>query len=252
MRKPIFAGNWKMNKTIKEACELAAGLKDTLFNVKEAEIIICPTFTVLNSVKDVIDGSNIKLGAQNTYWEEKGAFTGEISPVMLKDAGCKYVIIGHSERRQYFSETDQTVNRRMNAAFAHGLIPIVCVGETLSEREDDKTFDVVSRQISEGIKGLTDEQASILIIAYEPVWAIGTGKTATPEQAEEVHAAIRAQIADIYSPSIAENMRILYGGSMNPDNVSGLIKQPDIDGGLVGGASLKVDVFTQLCRCLEK
>jgi len=247
MRIPLMAGNWKMNKTVSEAVAMAKALKPLVGDVKDVEILICPVFTSLYAVNQEIKNSNIKLGAQNLFWEAKGAFTGEISPNMIKDAGCSYVIIGHSERRQYFGETDETVNKRTKAAFASALIPIVCVGETLQERENNVTFKVVEKQIRDGLAGLTNEQASTLVIAYEPVWAIGTGKTATPQQAQEVHAFIRKLYAEIYKDA-ADKVRILYGGSVNPKNVSDLMKQPDIDGGLVGGASLEADSFCQLVK----
>jgi triosephosphate isomerase len=247
-RTPLMAGNWKMHKSVSEALEFVNGLKKNVADVKDREILVCPTFTALYPVSQAIKGSNIQLGAQNLHWEKKGAFTGEIAPGMLVDAGCKYVIIGHSERRQYFGETDVTVNKRTKAAFEAGLTPIVCVGETLAEREANKTFTVIEKQVAEGIAGLTAEQAKVLVIAYEPVWAIGTGKTATPAQAEEVHVFIRKQYAKMYGESAAQEMRILYGGSVKPDNVAELMKQPNIDGGLVGGASLEVDSFTKLVK----
>ena len=247
MRVPLMAGNWKMNKTAGEAVAMAKALKPLVSGVKDVEILICPVFTSLYALNQEIKDSNIKLGAQNLFWEAKGAFTGEISPHMIKDAGCSYVIIGHSERRQYFGETDETVNKRTKAAFAGGLIPVVCVGETLQERENNVTFQVIEKQIRDGLSGLTGDQASALVIAYEPVWAIGTGKTATPEQAQEVHAFIRKLYAEIYKDA-ADKVRILYGGSVNPKNVSDLMKQPDIDGGLVGGASLEADSFSQLVK----
>jgi triosephosphate isomerase len=247
MRKPLMAGNWKMNKTAGEAVSMLKALKNAVADVKDVEILLCPVFTSLYAANEEIKGSNIKLGAQNLFWEPKGAFTGEISPSMVKDTGCSYVIIGHSERRQYFGETDETVNKKTKAAFSAGLIPVVCVGETLKEREDDVTFKVIEKQIRDGLAGLSAEQASSLVIAYEPVWAIGTGKTATPEQAQEVHAFIRKLYAEIYKDA-ADKARILYGGSVNPKNVSELMKKDDIDGGLVGGASLEADSFAQLVK----
>lgn len=247
MRKPLMAGNWKMNKTVAEAVDMVKALKTAVADVKDVEILVCPTFTSLYAVNNEIKGSNINLGAQNLFWEAKGAFTGEISPAMVKDCGCSYVIIGHSERRQYFGETDETVNKRAKAAFASGLIPVVCVGETLDEREKNVTFKVIETQIRGGMANLSAEEASTVVIAYEPVWAIGTGKTATPEQAQEVHAFIRKLYKEIYNDA-ADKVRILYGGSVNPKNVSELMKQPDIDGGLVGGASLEADSFAQLVK----
>lgn len=245
-RKPMLAGNWKMYKTTAEAEELVKGLKNNLTAVSDREIVVCPPFSALSVVSQLIKGSNIALGAQNMHWEQKGAFTGEISPLMLADTGCRYVIIGHSERRQYFGETDETVNKKIKSAFANGLIPIVCVGETLAEREKNVTFEVVQRQVKKGISGLSPEQSKTIVIAYEPVWAIGTGKTATPEQAEEVHLYIRELYGELYGNDAAQQIRILYGGSMKPDNVSDLMNQSDIDGGLIGGASLEVDSFTKI------
>jgi len=242
-----MAGNWKMNKTVAEAVSMVNALKTAVSDVKDVEILVCPTYTALYAVNNEIKGTNINLGAQNLFWESKGAFTGEISPSMVKDTGCSYVIIGHSERRQYFGETDETVNKRTKAAFAAGLTPIVCVGETLKEREDNVTFKVVETQIKGGLANLTADEASEIVIAYEPVWAIGTGKTATPEQAQEVHAFIRKLYAELYKDA-SDKVRILYGGSVNPANVSELMKQTDIDGGLVGGASLEAESFTKLVK----
>ncbi|MDR1695335.1 MAG: triose-phosphate isomerase [Endomicrobium sp.] len=247
MRKPLMAGNWKMNKTVSEAVSVASALKTAVSDVKDVEILICPTYTALFAVSNEIKETNINLGAQNLFWEPKGAFTGEISPAMVKDSGCSHVIIGHSERRQYFGETDETVNKRVKAAFAAGLIPIVCVGETLKEREDNVTFKVIETQIKGGLAGLTESESSSAVIAYEPVWAIGTGKTASPEQAQEVHAFIRKLYSETYKDA-ADKVRILYGGSVNPANVSELMKQPDIDGGLVGGASLEAESFAKLVK----
>lgn len=247
-RKPLLAGNWKMYKTIPEALELVNGLKNNLAGVTDREILVCPTFVSLYPVSQAVKDSNIKLGAQNLHWESKGAFTGEIAPGMLVDAGCKYAIVGHSERRQYFGETDDTVNKKTLAAFKAGMTPIVCVGETLEEREKGVTFTVIERQVRNGMAGLNPEQAKTVVIAYEPVWAIGTGKTATPAQAQEVHAFIRKLYAQTYGEDAASSIRILYGGSVKPDNVSELMKQEDIDGGLVGGASLDIESFTKLVR----
>ena len=248
MRKPVIAGNWKMNKTINEGIELVNSLKRELVDIQEADIIVCPVYTALSEVSDLLAVSNISLGAQNVYWEESGAFTGEISPLMLKDAGCSYVIIGHSERRKYFNESDETVNKRIKAAQSAGLVPIFCVGETLEEREADKTIDVVKTQLKGGLEGIENEALLKLIVAYEPVWAIGTGKTATPEQAQEVHKFIRDWLKDCYSPEAAENSRILYGGSVKPSNTSELMKQSDIDGFLVGGASLDSSSFAEIVK----
>jgi len=248
MRKPIIAGNWKMNKTISESIELVNILKRELIDIKEVEIIVCPVYTALSDVSDLLVDSNISLGAQNVYWELSGAFTGEISPLMLKDIGCKYAIIGHSERRKYFNESDQSVNKRIKAAQGSGLIPIFCVGEILEEREANKTIDVVKRQLAGGLEGLDQAALLNLIIAYEPVWAIGTGKTATPEQAQEIHSFIRSWLVDNCSEEIAESLRILYGGSVKETNIKELMQQSDIDGALVGGASLDSSSFVGIVK----
>jgi triosephosphate isomerase len=250
-RLPFIAGNWKMNKTVGEALDLIRELKTALSGVKGVEVAVAPPFTALHAVHKELEGSSIRLAAQNLYWEEKGAFTGEISPLMLKEVGCQYVIIGHSERRQFFGESDETVNRRIKAAFAQGLRVIFCIGETLREREETKTFIVIERQVSGGLKGLGDKDLKSMTIAYEPVWAIGTGKTATPEQAEEVHRFIREKMKKLYSQEISEEIRIQYGGSVTPENIKGLMSQPDIDGALVGGASLKAESFSKIVRFKE-
>lgn len=244
MRRPIMAGNWKLNKTISEAVDLANKLKTALADVTDKEIVVCPTFVCLQAVSDVLSDSEIAVGAQNIYWEDSGAFTGEISCPMIKSAGCTYAIIGHSERRQFFGETDETVNKKLKAAIKHCLIPIVCVGETLEEREKNITFKVIERQIKNGLKDIADNDLQRIVLAYEPVWAIGTGKTATPDQAQEVHAFIRG----LLPKSVAQDVRILYGGSVKPDNTKELMSKPDIDGGLVGGASLKVEDFTKIVK----
>ncbi|MDB4349887.1 triose-phosphate isomerase [Omnitrophica bacterium] len=248
MRRYIIAGNWKMNKTIGEAIELANGLKRKLYDATSLDIILCTPFTSLSEVGEVITDSNIDLGGQDLFWEEKGAYTGEISAQMLKDAGCKYVIIGHSERRKYFNETNETVNKKIRAAQAVGLLPIVCVGERLEERESGKTFDVVRDHVENSLKGLSKDELLKITIAYEPVWAIGTGKTATPEQAEEVHKFIRALMTDLYDKDTAQAVRIQYGGSVTPENIEGLMTKENIDGALVGGASLKVDSFSSIVK----
>jgi triosephosphate isomerase len=250
-RLPFIAGNWKMNKTVQEAVDLVRELKTSLSGAKGVEVAVAPPFTALFAVHQEIEGSPIRLAAQNLYWEEKGAFTGEISPIMLKEVGCHYVIIGHSERRQFFGETDETVNRRIKAALAHGLKVIFCIGETLQEREGEKTFSVIEKQIEGGLKGLGDQEIKNTVIAYEPVWAIGTGKTATPEQAEEVHGFIRRKLGKLYSREVSEEIRIQYGGSVTPENIGGLMDHPNIDGALVGGASLKVDSFSKIVRFKE-
>ena len=241
MRKTIIAGNWKMNKTPSQAAELAAAIAE----IKDAtcEVVICPPFVDLFYAKKAIEGSNVRLGAQNCHWKESGAFTGEISADMLVEVGCEYVIIGHSERRQYFGETDETVNLRTKAALAKDLKVILCVGETKEEREGGITEQVIDRQIKKGLEGLTAEEMAGVVIAYEPVWAIGTGLTATNEQAEEVCAFIRGLIADIFSAAVAEETTIQYGGSMNAANCAALLAMPNIDGGLIGGAALKPQDF---------
>ena len=250
-RLPFIAGNWKMNKTVGEALDLIRELKTAISGVKEVEVAVAPPFTALYAVHKELEGSSIRLAAQNLYWEEKGAFTGEISPLMLKEVGCQYVIIGHSERRQFFGESDETVNRRIKAALTQGLKVIFCIGETLREREEGKTFSVIERHILGGLKGLGDKELKNMAIAYEPVWAIGTGKTATPEQAEEVHRFIREKVEKLYSREVSEEIRIQYGGSVTPDNVKGLMNQPNIDGALVGGASLKAESFSKIVRFRE-
>jgi triosephosphate isomerase len=243
MRKPVIAGNWKLFKTSGEAVDLITRLIPEVNKNMEVDIVVAPVFTALTSVKQVISGSNIMLAGQDCFWEEEGAFTGEVSPKLLIDAGCSHVIIGHSERRQYFGETDETVNKKIKAALASGLTVIFCIGETLAERESEKTFDVLNRQLTGGLSGITKEQMKNIIIAYEPVWAIGTGKTATDEQAQEAHAFIRSLATKLYNQSTGNKIRILYGGSVKPENIKGLMAQPDIDGALVGGASLKADSF---------
>ncbi|MDY5953867.1 MAG: triose-phosphate isomerase [Kiritimatiellia bacterium] len=243
MRTKIVAGNWKMNKTATEAAALVADIRQAVQDGKgTVEVVVCPPFTDLKTAAEALQGSNIGLGAQNMHWKESGAYTGEVSAAMLKDLGVKYVILGHSERRQYFAETDQTVNLKLHAALAAGLIPIVCVGETLEEREAGKMQEVIVRQVKEGLK---DADLSTVVIAYEPVWAIGTGKTATPQQAQEVHALIRQTLRDMVGP-VAETVRIQYGGSMKPANAKELMSQPDIDGGLIGGAALKAPDFAAI------
>ena len=248
MRRFLIAGNWKMHKTVQEAVELVRELKELVSDVKDRDILVCPPFTALYAVSRELEGSNIALGAQNMFYEEKGAFTGEISPLMVKDVGCSYVILGHSERRHIFSETDELINKKVLSAVNHGLIPILCVGETLQEREEDKTKEVIERQVKEGLKGLNE--TSEFVIAYEPVWAIGTGKTATPELAEEVHSFIREILAEMFGKEKADSIRILYGGSVKPENAAGLMSQPNIDGSLVGGASLKAESFAKIVKSI--
>ncbi len=245
-RKLIIAGNWKMNKTVVEAQSLAAKLIPLVVGVTDREIVLAPAFTALHAVSDTIKGTNMSLSAQNLFWEDKGAFTGEISAEMLLDLGCKYVIIGHSERRQFFGETDETANKKIRQALNKGLLPIVCVGELLSEREAGRAHDVIDRQVTGALKGVTTAEMTKVIVAYEPVWAIGTGKTATPDQANEIHAFIRQKVKSLYDTHVAEGIRIQYGGSVTPENVSALMAKPDIDGALVGGASLKPESFAAL------
>jgi triosephosphate isomerase len=245
-RRPIIAGNWKMNMTATQARELASKLIPLVSGVKDRDIVLAPTFTSLQTVAEAIKGTNMALAAQNLFWEDKGAFTGEISAEMLLDAGCKYVIIGHSERRQYFHETDKTVNKKVRQALNKGLLPIVCVGELLSEREAGKANEVIERQVVGALKDVTAAEMQKIVVAYEPVWAIGTGKTATPDQANEIHAFIRSKVKAMYAAEVAESLRIQYGGSVTPDNVSQLMAKPDIDGALVGGASLKPESFAAL------
>lgn len=246
MRKPVIAGNWKLYKTAGEAVELVSHLAPLVKQNQDVEIIVAPVFTVLSSVAKALVGTNIKLAGQDCFWEEEGAYTGEVSTKMLTDAGCSHVIIGHSERRQYFCETDETVNRKIKAAIKGGLSILFCIGETLEEREAEKTFVVLKKQLSGGLAGITRDQLDSVIVAYEPVWAIGTGRTATDTQAQEAHSFIREFLSGLYDKETADRTRILYGGSVKPENVKGLMSQPDIDGALVGGASLKADSFAAI------
>lgn len=239
-RRKIVAGNWKMNMTPSEAVKLVETLKPLVAN-EEVDVVFCVPAIDIIPVVEACKGTNIQVGAENMYFEEKGAYTGEISPAMLTDAGVKYVVLGHSERREYFAETDATVNKKMLKAFEHGLTPIMCCGETLEQREQGVTMDFIRQQVKIGFQNVTADQAKTAVIAYEPIWAIGTGKTATTEQAQEVCAGIRACIAEIYDEATAEAIRIQYGGSVNPATAPELFVQNDIDGGLVGGASLKAD-----------
>ncbi|MFH1073813.1 MAG: triose-phosphate isomerase [Candidatus Firestonebacteria bacterium] len=252
MRKPIIAGNWKMNKTIVEAPELVKYLRFKLEGVSDVEVVVCPPFLAVYSVYQFLKGSNIKVGAQNCYFEKKGAFTGEVSPSMLKEAGCTYVILGHSERRQYFKETNELINKKVKTVFAEGLLPIICVGETLEEREKNIWNEVIKTQVSGCLAGFTKEEVSKMVLAYEPVWAIGTGKVASKEQAQEVHKFIRDLVEKLYDKPVAEALRIQYGGSVKPDNVSILMSEPDIDGALVGGAALEAESFVKLVKFEKK
>jgi len=247
-RRPIMAGNWKMNLLVAEAESLVKGLLAGLKGPLNADIVVAPAFTALFPVAKLLTGTPIALAAQDLHWEDFGAFTGEVNTKMLRDVGCAYVIIGHSERRQFFGETNPSANRKLKAALAGGLLPILCIGEMLEERKQGRTLAVVNRQLEEGLEGITQEQAGRLVLAYEPVWAIGTGETATPEQAQEVHAHIRKLLRGRFGAGIAEGMRIQYGGSVKPDNIRALMDQPDIDGALVGGASLKAASFLGIVR----
>ncbi len=239
-----------MYKNVVQAIELANGLKRELFNLdsQDIDIVLCPPFTALTEVSEVIAESNIQLGAQNSYWQDEGAFTGEVSPLMLKDVGAKFIIIGHSERRQYFGETNESVNKKIKAVLKHSLTPIVCVGETLNEREKGLTFKILEDHLRSGLKDLGESEALKLVVAYEPVWAIGTGKTATPVQAQEVHKYIRDLLNKMYNRDVADDIRIQYGGSVKPENIIELMRQPDIDGSLVGGASLAVESFAKIVK----
>lgn len=248
MRKPIIAGNWKMHKTVSESLELVNDLCQRVADVTAVDIVICPTFTALYPVRMAICNGPLRLGAQNMHWEHQGAFTGEIAPAMLKDVGCSHVIIGHSERRQYFAETDDTVNKKVKAAFANGLIPIMCVGETLEQREAGITEVVVGTQVRQGLIGVTPEQVAAMVIAYEPIWAIGTGRTASSADANGVCSFIRRTVAETIGFDSAEAVRIQYGGSVKADNITELMSQSDIDGALVGGASLDGATFAKIVK----
>jgi triosephosphate isomerase len=246
MRKPLIAGNWKLYNTTSEALALVSGIIPRIKGVSGVDVVVAPPFTLLSRVGQEIGGSNIMLAGQDCFWEEEGAFTGEVSPRMLMDAGCSHVIIGHSERRQYFGETDDTVNRKIKTALTAGLTVLFCIGETVAEREAEQTFSVLRRQLTVGLSGINALQSSGVIIAYEPIWAIGTGKTATDSQAQEAHLFIRGVMAELYGRQAAEAIRIIYGGSVKPENIKGLMAQQDIDGALVGGASLNADSFAAI------
>jgi triosephosphate isomerase (TIM) len=247
MRKPVIAGNWKMYKTVKESVSTAVALLHLVEDAKHCEVVIAPPFTSLKPVADALEGTNIKVAGQNCSTELKhGAHTGEVAADMLRDVGATYVIIGHSERRQYYGETDASVNQKIRAALASELTPIVCVGETLDQREAGKAEVVVREQVTRGLNELTQAETARIMIAYEPVWAIGTGRTATPDQAQEMHAFIRRVLGELYSSDLSNGVRILYGGSVKPDNIKGLMEQKDIDGALVGGASLEADSFGKI------
>lgn len=245
MRTPIIAGNWKMHYTVDEAVKVVEELKELVKDAK-AEVVVCPTFVCLDAVKKAVAGTNIKVGAQNMHFEEKGAFTGEIAPGMLEAIGIDYVVLGHSERRAYFNETDEDIKKKIAAAFAHNITPIVCYGESLEEREAGTTNSVIEAQIKVSLAGLSNEEASKVVIAYEPIWAIGTGKTATSEQANETIAAIRGMVAEMYGQEVADKVRIQYGGSVKPGTIKEQMSMSDIDGALVGGASLIASDFSQI------
>jgi len=251
MRKPFVAGNWKMNKTVEQASLLVADLLPGLQAIEKIDRVLCPPYTSLMVISQMTAGTAIGLGAQNMHWEASGAFTGELAPAMVKEF-CDYVILGHSERRAYFAETDETVNKKVKAAFAQGLTPIVCVGETLEENEAGRTAEVVKREVLEGFKGLDTANAEKLVVAYEPIWAIGTGKAASAEQAEEIIGSIvRASLAQSFGEAVAEKIRILYGGSVKAHNAADFFAKPNIDGGLIGGASLKAEDFVKICQAAE-
>ncbi len=247
MRKPFIAGNWKMNKTISEAKDLVSSLKEKVADIENVEVGVCPPAIDLQAVKKVAAGSNVKVGAQNMHWEESGAFTGDISPVMIKELGLEYIIIGHSERREYYNETDEQVNKKVHAAFEHGIKPIICVGESLEERKANETRDKVEKQVKAALKGLNQKQVSQTVIAYEPIWAIGTGESATAKQANQVISYIRDVIEEEYLDA-ADDVRIQYGGSVKPYNIEEFMAESDIDGALVGGASLEAESFAAIAR----
>jgi triosephosphate isomerase len=246
MRKPLIAGNWKMHKTVEESVNLVDGIKAGVHKVTDCHVVVCPPFTALSAVAKVLRGSRIDLGAQNMYAEAEGAYTGEISPLMLKDVGCRYVILGHSERRLYFHETDALVNQKVKTALRYTLIPIVCVGETLEQREAKQHLEVVKAQFEKSLAEIGKEDMTKVVMAYEPVWAIGTGKTASPEQAEQMHSYLRRLLNEKFSNEVASRVWILYGGSVKPDNIASLMAKPNVDGALVGGASIKAEAFTQI------
>jgi triosephosphate isomerase len=245
MRTPIIAGNWKMNKTVQEAKEMVSSLLPMIVN-EEVEVVLAPPFTALYVVGDLIRGTKVKLGAQDIFWEDKGAYTGEVSPLMLLDVGCSYVIIGHSERREHFGETNNSVNKKIMASLRNGLKPILCIGETLEQREKGTTFDILGNELTEGLRGLSPEELNKIVIAYEPIWAIGTGKTAKPEEANEAHRFVRGWIKDNFGMEVSSALRIMYGGSVTPENIDALMSQIEIDGALVGGASLKAEGFARI------
>jgi triosephosphate isomerase len=246
MRRPIIVGNWKMHKTTAEAVTLAQAIRASVADLHDLDIGVAPPFTALGAVVEALRGSAVFVAAQNLHWEPQGAFTGEVSAAMLTDVGCRRVIIGHSERRQYFAETDATVNKKLRAALNAELDPILCVGETLEQRESNATFGVLEQQTRQGLTEISAAEMPRVVIAYEPIWAIGTGKTATPDQAQEVHAFLRSLLGTLYGKALADQVRIQYGGSVNAGNIQTLMTQPDVDGALVGGASLDASSFAQI------
>lgn len=248
MRKPIIAGNWKMYKTIPEGRNLVKGVIEKLTGFNEVDVVFCPPFTALSAVKELTRGTSFGLGAQDLYWKEQGAFTGEVSPLMLKDIGCDYVIIGHSERREHFGETDQTVNLKVKAALAAGIKPIICVGESLAQREAGETQSLIKRQTEQALQGVEGGAISQMVIAYEPIWAIGTGKSSNGKDANEVIGLIRKTVAGLFGDEPAQSIRIQYGGSVKPENIKEFMDQPEIDGALVGGASLEIDSFIKIIK----
>jgi triosephosphate isomerase len=248
VRKPLIAGNWKMNHLVGKAVDVVNALKPQVADAQAVDIVVCPTFVCLDAVGKAVDGSNVELGAQNCYTKESGAYTGELSPQMLQDVGCTWTIVGHSERRQYFGESDELLNEKLKFALAAGLKVMFCIGETLEEREGGIMNDVLGRQVIEGLKGLSNEDFDSVAIAYEPVWAIGTGVTATPEQAEEAHAFVRGLLRDQFGDAVADKVRIQYGGSVKPGNAAELLSKPNVDGALVGGAALEADDFAAIVK----
>ena len=246
MKYPLIVGNWKMFKTISEAITLINIIKAGTHKIADCDVVVCPPFIALAAISEIIRDTKIDLGAQNMYSETEGAFTGEISPLMLKDVGCRYVILGHSERRQHFKETNEMINKKVVAALKYNLVPILCVGETLEEREARHAFEIVKQQFDQSLKNLKPEEIERVVIAYEPVWAIGTGRTATPEQAEQMHSYIRRLLKEQYGETVGERIKILYGGSVKPDNIAQLMAKPNLDGALVGGASIKAESFIQI------
>lgn len=253
MRRFLIAGNWKMNGGPYDAAELLEGLKAKKAELNEnVDVLVCPPFVSIGMAANLLHDTDIQIGGQNLHYEENGAFTGEISGAMLTESGCNYVIIGHSERRQYFGETDATVNQRVKKALEHKLAPIICVGESLEQRKTAEHFDLVENQVKAGLKGISSEDILDVVIAYEPIWAIGTGETATPEEAQEMHKHIRGVVADVYNEEVADSINILYGGSMKPANAQELLSQTDVDGGLIGGASLDADSFSEIITIAEE